>query len=264
MMSEESLKNLYQGTEKIDMIEEGGWFKYSIGNVDTYENAVSLKKTVEAKGSFIVAYYNGVKVPLLAAKRGEVDDQVSNENIVFKVQIAADTKSISSDNLHKIYSGYENVQHYEEDGMHKYSLGEFNTYEEANKFRTNSGVKGAFVIAFQGEKKINVLEAKRMKRCYDPIIISDWLSDNNQLTYKIQIAASSKKLSVNQIKNICCVESNVYLTEEDNWFKYSIGKFEKYEDAVKMKEKSGVKGAFIVVYKNNKKISLAEAGKMSK
>lgn len=264
MMSEELLKNLYQGTEQIDLIEEGGWYKYSVGKLNTYEKAASLKKTIDAKGCFIVAYNNGVKVPLQAAKSGKVSKPINNENVVFKVQIAADTKSISSDNLHKIYSGYENVQHYEEDGMHKYSLGEFNTYEEANKFRANSGVKGAFVIAFQGEKKMNVLEAKRMKRCYDPIIISDWLSSNNQLTYKIQIAASSKKLTVNQIKNICCIESNVYLTEEDNWFKYSIGKFEKYEDAVKMKEKSGVKGAFIVVYKNDKKLGLTEARKLSK
>ncbi len=264
MMSEELLKNLYQGTEQIDLIEEDGWYKYSVGKLNTYEKAASLKKTIDAKGCFIVAYNNGIKVSLQAAKSGKVVEQVRNEDVVFKVQIAADTKKISSDNLHKIYSGYENVQHYEEDGMYKYSLGEFKTYEEANKFRVNSGVKGAFVIAFKGETKINVLEAKRIKRCYDPIIISDWLSNNNQLIYKIQIAASSKKLSVNQIKNICCIESNVYLTEEDGWFKYSIGKFEKYQDAVKMKEKSGVEGAFIVVYKNGKKVSLTEARKMSK
>ncbi|MCK5633395.1 hypothetical protein KAH94_06575, partial [bacterium] len=263
-MSENLLKNLYQGSEQIDLIEEGGWFKYSVGKIDSYEKAANLKKTIDAKGCFIVAYNNGVKVPLQAAKRGEVSDRISNENIVFKVQIVADTKALSSESLYKIYSGYENVQQYEEDGWHKYSLGEFKTYEEANKFRAKSGVKGAFVIAFKGGKKINVLEAKRMKRCYDPIIISDWLSKNNQLMYKVQIAASGKKLSVNQIKNICCIESNVYLTEEDSWFKYSIGKFENYQDAVKMKEKSGVKGAFVVVYKNDEKLSLKEAGKMSK
>lgn len=264
IMSENSLKNLYQGTEQIDLIEEGDWYKYSVGKLNTYEKAINLKKTIDVKGCFIVAYNNSVKVSLQAAIRGEDSEQVRNENVVFKVQIAADTKSISSDNLHKIYSGYENVQHYEEDGMHKYSLGEFKTYEEANKFRENSGVKGAFVIAFQGEKKLNVLEAKRMKRCYDPIIISDWLSNNNQLIYKIQIAASSKKLSVNQIKYICCIESNVFLTKEDVWFRYSIGKFEKYQDAVKMKEKSGVNGAFVVAYKNGKKLDLSEARKMSK
>lgn len=263
MMSENMLKNLYQGTEQIDMIEEDGWFKYSVGKFNTYEKAASLKKTIDANGCFIVAYNNGAKVSVIEAT-GKLSDRINNEDIVFKVQIAADTKAISSDNLHKIYSGPEDVQHYEEDGMHKYSFGEFRTYEEASKSRVNSGVKGAFVIAFQGEKKINVLEAKKMKRCYDPIIISDWLSKNNKLIYKVQIAASSKKLSANQIKKICCIESNVYLTEENSWFKYSIGKFEKYQDAVKMKEKSGVEGAFIVVYNNDEKLSLTEAGKMSK
>jgi hypothetical protein len=264
-MSENMLKNLYRGSEQIDLIEEDGWYKYSVGKLNSYEKAANLKKTVEAKGSFIVAYNNGVKVSLHAAKSGKlISTPVSNADIVFKVQIAADTKSLSSEYLHKIYSGYENIQKYEEDGWHKYSLGEFKTFDEANKFRANSGVKGAFVIAFQGGNKINVLAAKKMRRCYDPVIISDWLSKNKQLIYKVQIVASGKKLSVKQVKNICCIESNVYLIEEGGWFKYSIGNFENYQNAVKMKEKSGVDGAFIIVYKNGEKLSLSKALNMSK
>jgi hypothetical protein len=263
-MSESSLKNLYQGSEQIDLIEEEGWYKYSVGKFNTYEKAANLKKTVKAKGSFVVAYDNGVKISLHAAKSGKLSDRKSNGNIVFKVQIAADTKSLSSEYLHKIYSGYENVHKYEEDGWHKYSLGEFETFDEANKFRAKSGVKGAFVIAFQAGEKINVLAAKKMKRYFDPIIISDWLSKNDQLMYKVQIAASIRKMSADQIKNICCIESNVYLIEEDGWFKYSIGNFENYQNAVKMKEESGVEGAFIIVYKNGEKLSLSRALNMLK
>ncbi len=262
-MAEVSIKNLYQGSENVDLIKEDGWYKYSVGKRSSYEEASSLKKSIESKGSFIVAYNNGIKVPLKDAKEGRIKAPTSN-NIVFKVQIAADIKTLSSEYLHKIYSGYKKIQQYEEDGWHKYSLGEFKTFNEANSFRAKCGVNGAFVVAFKGDSKINVLEAKKAKICYDPIIITDWLSKNNQLTYKVQIAASGKSLSASQIKNICCIEQNVYLTEEDGWFKYSIGKLNNYQKALKMKEKSGVKGAFVIVYQNNEKISLAKAFKMSK
>ncbi len=194
-LAENVLKSIYQGAELIDIIEEDGWYKYSVGKLGTYEQAVNIKESTKVNGAFIVAYNNGVKVPLYLAKTGKVSSEPTHgKGIVFKVQIAADTKIISSENLHKIYSGYEKIQRYEEDAWYKYSAGEFKTFNEANKFRENCGVKGAFVIAFQGGKKINVLAAKKMLRCYDPKIISDWPSNNDQVIFRVQIAASNKEM----------------------------------------------------------------------
>ena len=263
-LSEKMLNNIYKGNEVIDMIEEDDWYKYSIGKSGTYEQAVNLKELTKVDGAFIVAYKDGIKVPLYLAIKGKVPiASTSENNIVFKVQVAADTKALSSEKLHRIYSGFEKTNRFNEDGWYKYSIGEFKTFNEANELRKSCGVKGAFIIAFQGGKKVNILAAKNMVRCCDPKIISDWPSNNDQVVFRVQIAASNKKMSINQIKNIYCKEPNVYLIEEDGWFKYSVGSFKKYQIALQMKENSGVTGAFIVAYKNGKKLNIKEAINLS-
>ncbi len=171
---------------------------------------------------------------------------------------------MSSEKLHAIYSGYEKISRFEEDSWYKYSVGEFNNYNDANEFRKICGAKGAFVIAFKGNNKMNVLEAKKAQKCFDPVINKNWISENKVLIFKVQIAASPSELSVNQIKNICCIETNVYLTEENDWFKYSIGNFSSYQKALQLKKISGVNGAFIVAYKKGQKINIKEAIKLSK
>ena len=264
-MSKNELNNIYKGDEPIDMITEDGWYKYSVGKSGTYEHAVNLKESVKVDGMFIVAYKDGIKVPLYLAMKGKIPVVTSTENnIVFKVQIAADKRLLSSEKLHAIYSGYEKINRFEEDNWYKYSVGEFNNFNDANEFRKNCGAKGAFVIAFKGNNKMNVLEAKKAQKCFDPIINKNWISKNTDLIFKVQIAASPGKLSVNQIKNICCIELNVYLTEENDWFKYSIGNLKSYQEAIELKKISGVNGAFIVAYKNGQKINTKKAIKLSK
>ena len=260
-LSDAYLKEIYNGNETIDVLTEDNWYKYSLGGFNKYDQALGLKNQINVDGAFIVAYQNGVKVPLYHAKKGVVSTGKS-EQIVFKVQIAADVKPLNSEKLHSIYSGYENIKMFEEDGWVKYSIGEFKTFNEANTLRENSNVDGAFVIAFRGNEKMNVLEAKRMTKCKDPVFNTDWLSTNTELVFKVQIAASLKELNRNQIKKICCIEEDVYVTKEDEWYRYSIGSFGSYINAVQLKQISDVNGAFIVAYKNGRKLELKEAMKL--
>ncbi|MBU8891964.1 MAG: hypothetical protein KOO66_04245 [Bacteroidales bacterium] len=263
-MLKKELNNIYLGDESVDMIEEENWYKYSVGKHNSYEQAVRLKESLNVKGSFIVAYNDEIKVPLYLARKGKLSDITQKNIIVFKVQIAADKRQLTSEKLHAIYSGHEKINKFEEDNWYKYSVGEFNNFNDANEFRKKCGAKGAFVIAFKGNNKMNVLEAKKSQKCFEPVINKDWISKNTDLVFKVQIAASPGKLTVNQIKNICCIEPNVYLIEENDWFKYSIGNLKSYYKAVEMKEISGVNGAFIVAYKNGQKINTKDAIKLSK
>lgn len=260
-LSDAYLKEIYNGNETIDMLIEDNWYKYSLGKLNKYDQALDLKNQINVDGAFIVAYQNGVKVPLYHAKKGVVSTGELGQ-IVFKVQIAADIKSLSSEKLHNIYSGYENIKMFKEDGWFKYSIGEFKTFNKANILRKNSNVDGAFVIAFRGNKKMNVLEAKKMIKCKDPVFNTDWLSTNTELVFKVQIAASLKELNENQIKKICCIEEDIYVTKEDEWYRYSIGSFKSYINAVQLKQISNVNGAFIVAYKNGRKLALKEAMKV--
>ncbi|MDA3953605.1 MAG: hypothetical protein PF485_08160 [Bacteroidales bacterium] len=87
-----------------------------------------------------------------------------NTGIVFKVQIAADRVMLSIKKLQSIYQGQKKIDSFEKDGWHKYCVGEFNKFNEANNYRANCDVGDAFVIAFQREIWMDVLAAKKIER----------------------------------------------------------------------------------------------------
>ncbi|OFX88019.1 MAG: hypothetical protein A2W99_11315 [Bacteroidetes bacterium GWF2_33_16] len=263
-LSENDLVNIYKGDEHVDVREEEGWFKYSVGKFNTYEQATALNKLVNVSGSFVVAYKDGIKIPLSIARSGKFSETTSSENIVFKVQIAADRSKLTSENLHNIYSGFEKISNFQEDGWYKYAIGEYNNFADANELRKNCSVNGAFVIAFKGDKKMNVIEAKNATKRFLPQIIKDWIQNNSKVVFRVQIAASSKELSDIAIQKICSIEPIVYSFEENGWFKYSIGNFESYQQALVLKRNCGVDGAFIVPYINGSKVSIKEAIEITK
>jgi len=96
----------------------------------------------------------------------KLEDESKNlaEGIIFKVQIAADIVVLSSEKLSTIYKGNKKIVPFEQDEWFKYAVGNFKTYQEANKYREVCGVGDAFVIAFNGKEKMDVLVAKRILR----------------------------------------------------------------------------------------------------
>jgi len=62
-MSDEYIrKTIYPGNEKIDLRREGKWFKYSIGEFDTFADAKALMQESDVQRAFIVAYQEGRKL----------------------------------------------------------------------------------------------------------------------------------------------------------------------------------------------------------
>jgi hypothetical protein len=57
------LKKVPAGTGKIYMVVEDGWHKYLILAGRTMSDAKALDKRLKIKGAFIVAYYNGKRIP---------------------------------------------------------------------------------------------------------------------------------------------------------------------------------------------------------
>lgn len=78
--------------------------------------------------------------------------------------------------------------------------------------------------------------------------------------YKIQLSASKKKLAL-QPKNFNGLQ-NVSLVYEDNVYKYVYGETSNYEEAknyLKEVKSKGYDSAFLIAFKNGKKISIQEA-----
>lgn len=81
--------------------------------------------------------------------------------------------------------------------------------------------------------------------------------DKNSIVYRVQLGAYSKKLSKSIFKN---TGDLIELKSEDGLYKYMSGSSSSIQDALKQRDellKKGYKGAFVVAYKDNKRVQLS-------
>jgi len=79
--------------------------------------------------------------------------------LVFEVQIAASRKQIPSWRLAKFYRAKDEIKMKHYDNWYKYSVGEFKSYEQAKSFVKTLKVRGAFVVAYKNNQKIDIKQA---------------------------------------------------------------------------------------------------------
>lgn len=98
-------------------------------------------------------------------------------------------------------------------------------------------------------------------------LLSKSSSDNKKssasFSFKIQIMASRDKLSEQAMHKIYSGSENIDVNIEDNWYKYTIGKFKSYKDAKVFQDKIKVEGAFIVAYLNGKRVEVTTYNRIS-
>ena len=83
--------------------------------------------------------------------------------------------------------------------------------------------------------------------------------------FRVQIYQSPKKTSLKA--SVFKGRDDIWEYESDNTWKYTCGRFDKPEDAVKLQselKKEGFTDAFVVAFNNNKRITLNEARKIMK
>lgn len=257
-LSQNMLQKLFYAKHKIAMVDEGGWYKYSIGEFDTFEEADEFRKTLNRDDAFVVAYRDAMNVQyvevtetknttsgvVMAKKRPEVQ----SENITFVVQIAASRKSMDNASLKRIYKGELPIKSRVEDNWYKYQIGHTNSYLEIKEVKNNLDVHGAFIVAYDGDEKLKLWQAIRKVH-----------SSNGQTIFVLQIAASKTKLSDEKINSIFSGNDHVIEIYEEGWYKYHIVCGNTYDAARRFKNLWGIKNSFIVAYKNNKKIDIRQA-----
>jgi N-acetylmuramoyl-L-alanine amidase len=86
----------------------------------------------------------------------------NSQQIVFKLQLFATQKQLKTDAAE--FKGLKNVDFYIENGMYKYVTGAETHFEKINQLKKELSSKfpDAFVVAFQGDKKITVKDALDM------------------------------------------------------------------------------------------------------
>ena len=88
---------------------------------------------------------------------------VTKDKPVFKVQIFASANAL--DPKDKRFQG-EKAQHYKENGMYKYTIGESNDYNDILEIKkeVSKKFKEAFIVAFINGKKVNTQEAIKISQ----------------------------------------------------------------------------------------------------
>lgn len=89
---------------------------------------------------------------------------IKNDKVVYRVQIISSEKVLPNDSPK--FKGVKDIWHYEQNGIHKYTAGEYESNAEAAARQTElrgAGFNEAFVVAFDKDgKRISVEEAKKL------------------------------------------------------------------------------------------------------
>ncbi|MFQ3340693.1 MAG: N-acetylmuramoyl-L-alanine amidase [Flavobacteriaceae bacterium] len=90
-------------------------------------------------------------------------NNIFSNNIKFKVQIAASKKSLKTKPYN--FKGLQRISKIKGSKLYRYFYQETTTYEAAQRFLKEAKLKGysnAFIVAFNGDKKITISEALRL------------------------------------------------------------------------------------------------------
>ncbi len=84
-------------------------------------------------------------------------------------------------------------------------------------------------------------------------------SFNNQVLFRIQIAANKVPFTQADLKRICPANYPVEMVSESGWYKYQFIGVPLYSDASRILKEAAVKDAFVVAYRKTSKQNISEA-----
>ncbi len=81
--------------------------------------------------------------------------------------------------------------------------------------------------------------------------------------FSVQIKASKYPINIKELRKEYDIDALIIEKYDEEWYRYSVGEYDKVWKAKELRNKlrsvTGLKGAFIVVYRNDERISLEEA-----
>lgn len=268
-LSQRALSRMYYGNKDIEMINENGWYKYSVGDFNSYDEASQFRKSSGISNAFVVAYRKGTRfkagttsaaadsVPAAAETFSSAGVTNLPGGLIFRIQVAASRAPLTVNQLKFIYSGSYPVEMIREEGWYKYQFMGVRNYSDAVEIVRNVKSTGAFIVAYEDGIKINLSDAVRKNK--DLIKSGERRDDALDVEYHVQLAASRLALPANQISMLWGNPENVSVVYEEGWYKYHIKAGNSAEEAERIKTGCKVTGAFITAYRKAAKITYYQA-----
>lgn len=170
-----------------------------------------------------------------------------------------------------------------DEGSIIYYTGVLRTFSEAEKALievNRQGFSDAFIVAYNNRSKIPVNRARQMENNRQQAKIStpqpDFQhndsprtgSEQGDVIFKVQLGAFSSPVQsaiYRRWQNLAQNKNIEYINNNTGLYVYSIGNFNTFDEAVRMRsvfKSQGVADAFIVPYKDDLRITMEEANKL--
>lgn len=188
------------------------------------------------------------------------------EGLKYVIVVGKEQKDITANDLHK-FLGYQEYSTIMKGDTVYYTLGEYNTIEEAVAAKSGLQEKGVNIknivrnnAATQALVNVDekVIEKVEKVNIQEGRVGPDY--QESQKLYRVQVGAFKSKVDAKKIFPGIDV---VYGASEDNINRYYTGSFNTYEEANEFRNKVKDKGyttAFVVAYEQQKRVTLKDAG----
>lgn len=187
--------------------------------------------------------------------------------IVFRVQIMASHDAIEPASVKNRYNLNEEVIVTQGDNWYRYSVGNFNKYWKAKEYKnillSKYGVPDAFVVAYKNDDRLLLPEVLQHLP-EEPVGESAPVETETGVFYRVQVMASINEVSTQALQAQYNIESGIFIEKSGTYNRYTTGMVRTLQEAEQLKNElvgKGIKDAFIVAYRNGKRISLKEADK---
>lgn len=268
-LSQRALSRMYYGTKNLSVINEDGWYKYSVGDFETFEEADEFRKSSGIRNAFVTSQK---KSPLpsstrVVAKketppaeniRPAPEDSRIPEGMLFRVQVAASKVPLRTSELSRVYKGNFPIEIIMEDGWYKYQIMGVRLYSDARRILENCG--GGFIVAYNNGAKIALRDAISSNREIESLVNRSGRRGNvKDAEYHVQLAASRNPMPDTELSDLYKGGEQVFVIIENGWYKYHLKAGNSFELAQKLKQNCNVNGAFIVGYVRAERADLRRA-----
>lgn len=169
----EFFKKILNVSEDIDIIRMDGTFKYTMGKFPSYDDAVkACDQFIAHTGvdAYPVVYKKDQRIDMWQGRMiaecktpQKIRTIIPSNKLIYRIQIASLSNDTSANYFKKKFNISDEIYVNSYKGTYKYSIGNFVTFKEAQKFnkivRPMFGNVNSFVIAFKNGEVVNLWES---------------------------------------------------------------------------------------------------------
>lgn len=269
-----ALVDKFLSVSDVDIQEKDGETIITVGDYMSLNEAVQRKASLTRDGFDAAIVVEQTKDGQLVSVGDEANNMAvgdefasmdNTDKVVFRVQLGAFSKKQHKEQFNKLEGVIELKA---DDGLYKYiAPGSYATIEEAAKQKINlaldNGIKDAFVVAYQGGKRITLKEAGVLSAAQESIKTQTKTLDKNQIVFKVQIGSYKNQLPVEVLTKFMTIKGVEQTEIENELTRYTTGSFKTYDEAqahkTKIVEEKGIKGAFVIALHGDELIPVNQA-----